>query len=260
MFYLLKSNKAFNRTSAHPADSAVRIAHHEDDLAALHYKNKVRAVIFKRALPESVIDELQHYTCHAETRKTPDARIWGQRISMSPFGSTCTTHTPFMSRALQEAPALIADIFHVSQAFYRASGRLRLSMSPGVPITEWFMSPETKIDKYTQLNLSPHMDGEFPDGARMTCGYAEDPQGMGTGWFPGTFNRAEVRLISEEYNTASNQESILEKYQYQTTDAGDLLYFRTESPDKKIGTSLSLFHKAPTPPMNKPRLCLLLST
>ena len=260
MFYLLKSNKAFNRTSPHPADPAVRIAHHEDDLAALHYRNKARAVIFKRALPAAVIDELKNY-------KVPphDMRgLYGPAVKITPFKNTFNQCVNSPQR-LKESPAIMADMAYVANVFYKAAGRIRFSKPEGLNMAEWFMdidAPETRSKEYHLL--LPHIDGPLMDPRRMTCAYTEDPEGMGTGWFPGTFNRRDdISEIAKEFLTADNPQAVLEKYNHQTTDAGDLVFFHTEFPDSVTYTDnrkLSLLHNSPKPPTNKPRLLLLLPT
>lgn len=259
MFYLLKSNKAFNRTSAHPADSAVRIAHHEDDLAALHYRNNARAVIFKRALPPAVIAELKNY----EAPHNGKTQSYGPTVKIHTFRNTFhrSVNSP---PALRNSPAIMADMAYVARVFYKAAGRKNFSKPYGLNMSQWLMDmddPETK-KKYFDA-LEPHIDGPFIDPRRLTCAYTEDPKGMGTGWFPGTFNRAETRNIGQEFLTSDNPQGVLEKYNHQTTDAGDLVFFHTELPDGflcKDTYRLSLLHNSPKPPTNKVRLLVLLPT
>lgn len=261
MFFLLKSNKAYNRTTAHPLDSAVRIAHHEDDLAALHYRNKSRAVIFKRALPPGVIDDMRCYNQHLGNEKLnrrPQV-IWGPHIKISPFGNQMNLRN--MSAFLQTRTALASDIFQVAQSFSRISGRKSLSIE-SASLVDWFMDmADTDTKKQSLYHTEPHIDQPSFFERRMTCGYAEHPDGMGTGWFPGTFSPDEVRHIQREYSNAANPEAVLRQYNHQKTDAGDLLYFRTQAPVHKGNSSEhSLLHNSPMPPAKKNRLCLLLPT
>lgn len=256
MFTLLRSNKALNRTTAHPLDSAVRIAHHEDDLAALHYRNKVRAVIFKRDLPPAVKAELGRYEV---LHRGITAKL-GPAIKINPFKSTFneSAHT---NPSLKNCPAIMADMAHVAALFYKASGRFSFSKPQGLNMTQWYMDiddPETKETYFWQTE--PHIDTHRADSQRMTCAYTEERAHMGTGWFPGSFSLSEAHHIAEEYSAAGNPQTVLDKYNHQTTDAGDLVFFHTELANGTDTTELSLLHNSPIPPPNKVRLCLLLPT
>lgn len=259
MFYLLKSNKAFNRTSPHPADPAVRIAHHEDDLAALHYRNKARAVIFKRELPQAVIDELKNYN----VRRPGITQSYGPAVQIHPFKKTFnqSVNAP---NSLNNSPALMADMAYIASVFCKAAGRTIFNRHYGLKMTEWLLDmddPQT-FARYNE-KLAPHTDGPLLDPRRLTCAYTENPAGMGTAWFPGTFNSTEVKEITEELRKVNHAPETLKKYHYQTTDAGDLIFFHTNFPQnaaQKDERKLSLLHASPKPPANKPRLLLLLPT
>lgn len=263
MFHLLKSNLAFNRTSAHPLDAAVRIAHHENDLIALHYKNKSRAVIFKRPLSEAVKADICRYQSGLEYyERFAPLKIRGPKVEASPFGVRTKLKT--VNKDLRACPALIEDMAHVSGIFRRANGRFHFSAPDGVVLAKWFADMnDDEIKHKCFLQSDPHIDEnrDIPDQRHMTCAYTEDVQAMGTGWFPGSFSLQEAEQIKREYLRATDPKEVLRKYNHQTTDAGDILFFHTMLRDKEASsTTLSLLHNSPLPPIGKARLCLLLPT
>lgn len=259
MFHILKSNRAYNRTIAHPADPTVRIALHEDDLAALRYKDKARAVIFKRALPVDVRMEMALFNDYSRTRLRPHMTS-GPLITINPCGDSCQPNE-YSSDFLKKSPAVMADMFRVTQIYCRAAGYHFLSLEYGPHITEWLVNindPESRDEMMD--NLTPHTDGPIANGMRMTCAYAANPKGMGTGWFPGPFDKNKEMLLGQEFKLNAHPEEILVKHSNQKTDAGDLVFFRTgvNAADGSLDRSRALLHNSPLPPINKIRLLLLL--
>ncbi|MFN3828053.1 MAG: hypothetical protein ACK4NR_10575 [Micavibrio sp.] len=259
MFSILKSNKAYNRTIAHPADPAVRIALHEDDLAALRYKDKAKAVIFKRALPDDVRKELALFNDYSQIRLS-SRMTSGPLITISPCGDSYQPNE-YSSDFLKKSPAVMADMFRVTQIYCRAAGHHFLSLKYGAHITEWLVNINDPDARHEMMdNLAPHADGHIANGMRMTCAYAAKPEGMGTGWFPGPFDKNREMILGQEFKLNAHPEEILARHNNQKTDAGDLVFFRTgvNAADGSLDRFRALLHNSPVPPVNKIRLLLLL--
>ena len=258
MFQIFKSNAAFNRTTPHPADSTVRIAHSVDDLMALHYRNKARAVIFKRTLSPRIITELDGYQptrlADMDVLRGPYVKNAGEGMR---FG-ICDKTSP----SIRKCPALIHDMAEIAATFYKAGGVKKYDRAEGLYVAEWGPYPDHETVPEEQFSLTePHIDlGNFKEQNRLTCGYSAITQNTGTGWLPGRFTIKDLGHIRAEYLNAANPVAVLEKYHYQTTDAGDLVYFIAEHPkaDKKR-PGQALAHFSPVPPKEKARLCLLLT-
>lgn len=258
MFQFFKSNAAFNRTTPHPADSTVRIAHSADDLLALHYRNKARAVIVKRTLSPLILAELDRYEA---TRPANMDVLRGPFVKKSQ-GLSQSGPCDKTSPGMRKCPALITDMARIAAAFYKAGGIKDYAHPDGLLVAEWGAYPDQEDVPPEQFVLTePHIDkGNFKQQNRLTCGYSAVTQNTGTGWLPGKFSLRDMARIREEYLNAANPLAVLAKYHYQNTDAGDLVYFTAEQPKAdKDQPSLSLAHFSPVPPKGKTRLCLLLT-
>lgn len=258
MFKIFKSNAAFNRTTPHPADSSVRIAHSVDDLMALHYRNKARAVIFKRTLSPKIITELDRYQA---TKQADMDMIRGPYVKNEGEGmrfGICDKTSP----GIRKCPTMIQDMAQIAAAFYKAGGVKKFDRAEGLIVAEWGPYPAHETVPREQFRLTePHIDkGNVQEQSRLTCGYSAITQNTGTGWLPGRFTIKDLGHICEEYLDAANPVAVLEKYHYQSTDAGDLVYFIAEHPKAdKVRPGHALAHFSPLPPKEKARLCLLLT-
>ncbi len=122
MFLWLKANQAFNRTTAHPLDARVRIAHSKGDLIAIH-SERAKAVIVTSSLSDEI---------HAELRFVRQTVRKGRHLEKGPVvssynkGMIWTTKFIPEGNSLKYCPHILAHMAGLLGEFRKATGQLEV--------------------------------------------------------------------------------------------------------------------------------------
>lgn len=276
MITLFRSNRAFNRTAAHPLDSGVRIATCAEDFFAINNR-KAKAVILKGSLSTGILRELNQVAEQIPYKfgeghnfELYEAQTSGNHPNLSGNYSNLygiergffESDSSFLKRALfTKAPYTSNHMRGLVHAFCHAHGiRYTKSQEQNLalfPLKTVYQNDQEYLNSSSQIqieNLGPHLDG-YVD--RVLCTYSTAPQ-TGTSWIPGNFSESEIKEIQTLYATSGNADQVLKDFNCQHLEPGDILAIKGyNKADRGVGELL--LHKTTLAPAGIPRTAAVMT-
>lgn len=257
MFTWLKANQAFNRTSAHPLDTRVRIAHSRDDLIAIQ-SERTKAVIIPAPLSHEIETELKALRNRVKRGRHVEK---GPIVTSYNRGMIWTDKFISESNPLKYSLHMLTHMASLLTAFRMATGQLETrTAGNGVPVETLNIqatceaSFRDELDPQKQGHTVPHSNKNVD---RLLCTYSED-ENAGITWLPGTFSFQEERALQETYLQSANPDSILKQHNAQTLKPGHILMVKGTAEGR--GRDQLLVHKITRPQSGVPSFTASLQT